>query len=73
MGAIDGADDVDTVLPVLIDCAYVIHDHSASAIKADLHRQLAARDIHVAGRYASWEYSAMENALVDGMKSVRSL
>lgn len=73
MGAIDGADDVDTVLPVLIDCAYVIHDHNASAIKADLHRRLAARDIHVAGRYASWEYSAMENALVDGMKSVRDL
>jgi protoporphyrinogen oxidase len=73
MGAIDGADDVDTVLPVLIDCAYVIHDHNASAIKADLHRRLVARDIHVAGRYASWEYSAMENALVDGMKSVRGL
>ena len=73
MGAIESDEDIDTVLPVLIDCAYVIHDHNASAIKADLHRQLAARDIHVAGRYASWEYSAMENALVDGMTAVRDL
>jgi protoporphyrinogen oxidase len=73
LGAIEGAEDVETVLPVLIDCAYVIHDHNASAVKAVLHRELEERDIHVAGRYASWEYSAMENAIVDGMKAARKI
>jgi protoporphyrinogen oxidase len=73
LGAIAGADDVETVLPVLIECAYVIHDHNATSVKAALHRELASRDIHVAGRYASWEYSAMENAIVDGMKAVRDI
>ncbi len=71
LGAIDGADDVETVLPVLIECAYVIHDHEASAVKATLHGELEKRDIRVAGRYASWEYSAMENAIVDGMRAIR--
>ncbi len=66
LGAIEDADAVETVLPVLIDCAYVIHDHDASASKAILHEELLRRDILVAGRYASWEYSAMENAIVDG-------
>lgn len=73
LGAIEGEQDVDTVLPVLIECAYVIHDHNASAVKATLHRELERRDIHVAGRYASWEYSAMENAIVDGMKATRAI
>ncbi len=73
LGAIEGEQDVDTVLPVLIECAYVIHDHNASAVKATLHHELEQRDIHVAGRYASWEYSAMENAIVDGMKATRAI
>ena len=41
LGAIEGS-EVETVLPVLIDCAYVIYDHSASAVKAQLHAELAA-------------------------------
>lgn len=73
LGAIVGQDAVETILPVLIDCAYVIHDHRASAVKAQLHAALARRDVHVAGRYASWEYSAMENALVDGMNAMRKI
>jgi protoporphyrinogen oxidase len=73
LGAINGKEDVETVLPVLIECAYVIHDHNAAAVKATLHAALKSRRIHVAGRYAFWEYSAMENAIVDGMKAVRNV
>ncbi|MGA8745533.1 MAG: FAD-dependent oxidoreductase [Solirubrobacterales bacterium] len=73
LGVIEGAGDVETVLAVLIECAYVIHDHNASAVKASLRQALARRDIHLAGRYASWEYSAMENAIVDGMAAARQI
>lgn len=73
LGAIESADDVETALPVLIDCAYVIYDHNATAAKAILHEELLRRDIHVAGRYAIWEYSAMENAIVDGMRATRQV
>jgi protoporphyrinogen oxidase len=71
LGAIDGPEAVDTVLPVRIDCAYVIHDHGTSAIRSGLHRELQRRDIAVAGRYANWEYSAMEDAIVDGIETAR--
>ncbi len=71
LGAIEGPEAVETVLPVLIDYAYVIHDHRAGPVKKQLHAELARRDIEVAGRYAVWEYSAMENAIVDGMRAAR--
>jgi protoporphyrinogen oxidase len=73
LGAIEGTEDIETVLPVLIECAYVIHDHNAAAVKSILHGALETRRIHVAGRYAFWEYSAMENAIVDGMKAARNI
>lgn len=71
LGAIDGPAAVDAVLPVRIECAYVIHDHGTSAIRADLHRELKRRGIAVAGRYANWEYSAMEDAIVDGIETAQ--
>ena len=71
LGAIAGPEDVDTVFPVRIPCAYVIHDHAAGPIRADLHRELERRGITVAGRYANWEYSAMEDAIVDGIHAGR--
>lgn len=68
LGAIDGEADIDTVFPVRIDCAYVIHDHPTGPIREKLHGELLDRDIAVAGRYARWEYSAMEDAIVDGLQ-----
>ena len=68
LGAIDGEADIDTVFPVRIDYAYVIHDHDAGPTRKRLHAELASRDIAVAGRYARWEYSAMEDAIVDGLQ-----
>lgn len=73
LGVIDGHDNVDAVLPVRIDHAYVIHDRATSAVRSALHRELQSRDIHVAGRYATWEYSAMENAIVQGMRATRDI
>ncbi len=71
LGVIDSVEAVETVLPVRIGCAYVIHDHDTPRIRAALHRELRERDIWVAGRYASWEYSAMEDAVLSGMQTAR--
>ena len=73
LGAIDGSDAIDTVLPVRIECAYVIHDHATGPVRARLHEELGRRDIAVAGRYANWEYSAMEDAIVDGLSTARRI
>jgi protoporphyrinogen oxidase len=73
LGAIEGEDDIDTVLPVRIDCAYVIHDHVTAEIRATLHRELEKRGVWTAGRYASWEYSAMEDAIVSGLRTTQQV
>jgi protoporphyrinogen oxidase len=73
LGAIESEDAVDVVFPVRIEYAYVIHDHAAGPIRAAIHAELAARDVVVAGRYANWEYSAMEDAIVDGLRAAERL
>lgn len=73
LGVIDGDEDVDTVLPVRIECAYVIHDRHTAPVRARLHEALRRQGVFPAGRYATWEYSAMEDAIVEGMTTTREL
>jgi len=58
----------DIVAEWLLDipCAYVTYDaHHAKATRA-IHRYLARHGIHSVGRYGRWEYSSMEDALIQG-------
>jgi protoporphyrinogen oxidase len=71
LGAIASADDVETALPVRIECAYVIHDRHTAPVRATLQDTLRKRDVLVAGRYGHWEYSAMEDAMVGGLRIAR--
>ena len=73
LGVIDGEGDIETVLPVRIEHAYVIHDKATSGARAALHQALLGRDIFIAGRYATWEYSAMEDAIVEGMRATAKM
>jgi protoporphyrinogen oxidase len=68
LGAIEGPGEVETVLPVRIDSAYVIHDARTAEARSALHEALRRRDVLVAGRYGNWEYSAMEDAMVGGLR-----
>ncbi len=71
LGVITGEDCVETVLPIRIDCAYVIHDRHTAPVRVRLQEALRKRDVLVAGRYGQWEYSAMEDAMVGGLKIAR--
>ncbi|HKG37100.1 MAG TPA: FAD-dependent oxidoreductase [Solirubrobacterales bacterium] len=70
-GVIDDRTAVETVLPVRIETAYVIHDRATSGARAALREALEERGIFAAGRYGNWEYSAMEDAIVGGMHATR--
>jgi UDP-galactopyranose mutase len=56
-----------------MDPAYVVFDHHRRRAVATLRRFLAERDILLAGRWAEWKYSAMEDAILDGMSVARRL
>jgi len=56
-----------------IPCAYVTYDaHHRQATRA-IHRYLERHGIHSIGRYGRWEYSSMEDALLEGRATARRL
>ncbi len=57
----------------VIDPAYVVFDHERKEAVATLRRFLHEHGVELAGRWAEWKYSAMEDALLDGMGVARRL
>jgi len=57
----------------VLDPAYVVFDHSRKAAVALLRTFLRNRRVSLAGRWAEWKYSAMEDAVLDGMRAARRI
>jgi protoporphyrinogen oxidase len=61
--------DTDEILVcdiVRIDCAYVHYDLNRAQALATIFPYLEQHQIHSTGRYGSWEYSSMEDAILAG-------
>jgi len=56
-----------------IDHAYVVYDRHYYEATAAIHDFLAEHRIFSIGRYGRWEYSAMENALIQGKETAASI
>jgi protoporphyrinogen oxidase len=72
LGFVRSPDDVLFAEVRAIPHAYVIYDDRYGPAKEEIVRWLAERDILVAGRYGSWEYSSMEDALLGGRAAARA-
>jgi protoporphyrinogen oxidase len=57
----------------VLDPAYVVFDHARREAVATLRAFLRERGVMLAGRWAEWKYSAMEDAVLDGMRAARRL
>ena len=57
----------------VIDPAYVVFDHARREAVSVIRRWLSRRGVRLAGRWAEWKYSAMEDALLDGMAAARAV
>jgi protoporphyrinogen oxidase len=57
----------------VVDPAYVVFDHPRRDAVALLRRFLAEHGVMISGRWAEWKYSAMEDAILDGMSVARRL
>lgn len=57
----------------VVDPAYVVFDHPRREAVARLRGFLRDRGVMLAGRWAEWKYSAMEDAILDGMRAARNL
>jgi protoporphyrinogen oxidase len=72
MGIIDRGSDIRFVRPRRIPHAYVVYDKHWARSRKVLIPWLEQRGIFTAGRYARWEYAAMEDAIVQGIDAARS-
>jgi len=52
-----------------IPVSYVIYDSEMTKAKNHLHSYLNSKNIFSIGRYGSWEYSNMESAILQGIKT----
>jgi protoporphyrinogen oxidase len=57
----------------VLDPAYVVFDHPRREAVAMLRGYLRKHGVVLAGRWAEWKYSAMEDAILDGMSAARRL
>ena len=60
-------------LVTCLDPAYVVFDRPRRAAVATLRRFFGGRSVLLSGRWAEWKYSAMEDAVLDGMAVARRL
>lgn len=64
---------IDRRLVTVLKPAYVVFDHQRKHAVACLRRFFSGHGVSLAGRWAEWKYSAMEDAVLDGMAVARRL
>jgi protoporphyrinogen oxidase len=69
MGVIERAEQVLFAEPRYVPEAYVIYDEAYAEARAVVHDWLASVNIMSVGRYGDWNYSSMEDALLDGRRA----
>lgn len=65
-GILRNTDEILVCDFVRIDCAYVHYDRNRTQALATIFAYLEQHQIHSTGRYGSWEYSSMEDAILAG-------
>jgi protoporphyrinogen oxidase len=73
LGFLGSRADVLFAFTRVIPDAYAIHDEAWAPSRQTILEWLAARDVLAAGRSGLWEYSSMEDALLEGRDSARKL
>lgn len=70
IGLIKRLDDILVQDVIDLECAYVIYDHNQSENRKVIMDFLHQHSIVSIGRYGNWEYSGMEEAMLQGKEAV---
>lgn len=73
MKMIESAESIEFIEPRRIPNGYVIYDEQYHESREIIHAWLAEVDILSVGRYGDWNYSSMEDALLDGARAAEWL
>ena len=72
LGLLRSRDDVLVTDVMYVECAYVIYDHDRSRARRTLMEYLNRFGIQSIGRYGNWEYSGMEEAMIQGKAAIEA-
>ena len=70
IGLIRNLEDILVKDVIDLECAYVIYDHQQSESRKTIMDYLNQHEIVSVGRYGNWEYSGMEEAMLQGKTAV---
>ena len=73
MGILARDSVIEEIHPVVLDPAYVLFDEKRSRALPLLREEFARRDVWLAGRYGSWEYTGMERSIAQGILAGREV
>jgi len=73
IGLISDENEIELCIPMDIKYGYVIYDKNRNQAVESIKHYLRHFDIYTIGRYGSWRYMSMEDAILDGKKIVESL
>lgn len=68
MDIIKNKKDIKIIYPMVLKDAYVIYDKQRDEIVNHIKEQLKKQNVYLAGRWANWEYSSMEDAIKEGFE-----
>lgn len=63
--------DIKVLLPLLLPDAYVIFDSYRDSTVPEIEKKLSAQGVILAGRWGRWEYSSMEDAVMEGFEAAK--
>lgn len=66
IGIIKSIKDIKLIYPMILKNAYVIFDKEREKVLPEIKNILEKNDVFLAGRWGKWEYSSMEDAILDG-------
>jgi len=67
IGALDNKADVLVEHPLVLDVAYAIYDRHRTRAVTKLLSALGRRGVHSVGRWGTWSYGSMEDAILQGL------
>lgn len=66
IGIIKSRRDIKLIYPMVLKDAYVIFDKEREKVLPEIKKLLEKHNVFLAGRWGKWEYSSMEDAILDG-------
>jgi UDP-galactopyranose mutase len=73
MGIVRSRRDIKLIYPMILKDAYVIFDKEREKVLPEIKAHLEKHGIFPVGRWGKWEYSSMEDAILDGFDAAEKI